>query len=47
MRNIAQLNVLLRVRAELPVGLKLATEEFYEGWNFVQSGDARQLEKKR
>jgi hypothetical protein len=45
MRNIAELNVLLRVRVELPVGLKLATEEFREGWNFVQSGDARQLEK--
>jgi len=46
MRNIAELNVLLRVRVELPVGLKLATEEFHAGWNFVCSGDARQLEKK-
>jgi hypothetical protein len=46
MRNIAELNVLLRVRVELPVGLKLATEEFREGWNFVRPGDARRLEKK-
>ena len=46
MRNIAELNMLLRVRVELPAGLKLATEEFREGWNFVRSGDARRLEKK-
>jgi hypothetical protein len=38
--------MLLRARAELPVGLKLATEEFREGWNFVRSGDVRRLEKK-
>jgi hypothetical protein len=46
MRNIAELNMLLRVRVELPVGLKLATDEFREGWNFVRSGDAHRLEKK-
>ena len=46
MRNIAKLNMLIRVQAELPAGLKLATEEFLEGWNFVCSEDARQLEKK-
>jgi hypothetical protein len=46
MRTIAELNMLLRARVELPVGLKLATEEFREGWNFVRSGDARRLEKK-
>jgi hypothetical protein len=45
MRNIAELNMLLRVPVELPAGLKLATEEFREGWNFVRSGDARRLEK--
>ena len=46
MHNIAEMNMLLRVRAELPAGLRLATEEFREGWNFVRSGDARRLEKK-
>jgi hypothetical protein len=45
MRAIAELNVLVRVRAELPVGLKLVTNEFREGWNFVV-GDASRLEKK-
>jgi len=43
---IAEKNMLLRARVELPAGLKLATEEFREGWNFVRSGDARRLEKK-
>lgn len=46
MRTIAELNVLLRTPIDLPVGLKLATEEFREGWNFVRSGDARRLEKR-
>jgi hypothetical protein len=46
MRNIAELNLLLRVRVELPAGLKLATEDFREGWSFVRSGDARQLGEK-
>ncbi len=46
MRTIAELNVLLRERTELPVGLKLATVEFREGWNFVRSADARRLEKR-
>jgi hypothetical protein len=46
MRTIAELNVLLRARAELPVGLKVATEEFREGWNFMRSGDVGRLEKR-
>jgi len=45
MRKIAQPNVLLHVRAELPVGLKLVTNEFRDGWNFVTGGASR-LEKK-
>jgi hypothetical protein len=45
MRTIAEQNVLLRIRAELPVGLKLATHQFREGWNFV-TGDACRLEKR-
>jgi hypothetical protein len=46
MRNIAELTILLRMRAELPAGLKLATEEFRDGWNFARSVNARRLEKK-
>jgi hypothetical protein len=46
MRNIAEMSVLLRVRAELPKGMKLTTEEFREGWSFVRSADAVQLRKK-
>ena len=45
MRTIAEQNVLLRLHVELPVGLRLTTHEFREGWNFV-TGDASRLEKK-
>jgi len=45
MLTIAELNMLLRVRTELPAGLRLATNEFREGWNFVKV-DAGRLEKK-
>lgn len=43
MRDIAELSLLLRVQAELPAGLKLTTEEFREGWNFVRAGGAHRL----
>jgi len=46
MRNIAELNMLLRGQVEVPDGLKLATEEFCADWNFVRPADARRLEKK-
>jgi len=46
MSMIAERNMLLRKQIELPVGLRLATDEFREGWNFVQSADAKKLEKK-
>jgi hypothetical protein len=46
MRTISELNVLLRVQAALPTGLKLATDEFREGWNFVRAGNAQGLGKK-
>jgi hypothetical protein len=46
MRNIAELNMLLRERIELPAGLKLSTDEFREGWSFIKSSNARRLEKK-
>jgi hypothetical protein len=45
MRNIAELTMLVRERIELPDNLKLVTEEFREGWNFVVSGDAPWLDK--
>jgi len=45
-RRIAAMNVLVREQIELPVGFKLATEEFREGWNFVRSSDAKRLKKK-
>jgi hypothetical protein len=46
MRNIAELNMLLRERIELPAGFKMATDEFREGWSFIKSSDARRLEKR-
>jgi hypothetical protein len=46
MRTIAELNMLLREQVELPLGLKLTTEEFREGWSFVRKADARRLGKK-
>lgn len=46
MRNITELAVLLRERVALPDHLKLVTEEFREGWDFVRSGDVHWLDKK-
>lgn len=46
MHTIAELNLLLRVPAELPQGLRLATDEFREGWSFVRFVDARRLKKR-
>ena len=46
MRKIAELNLLLRTRIELPDGLEFATDEFREGWSFVRQSNARRLEKK-
>ena len=37
MRKIAELNMLLRTRIELPVGLEFATDEFREGWKFASA----------
>ncbi len=45
MRKIAELNMLVRARIELPVGLKLATDEFREGWNFIWPEDTRWLKE--
>jgi hypothetical protein len=46
MRNIVETNILVRTRVELPHGLRMATEEFREGWNFTRSVDARRLQKR-
>jgi hypothetical protein len=44
--QIAELNMLLRARAELPAGLQLSTREFREGWSFVRTSNAKRLGKK-
>jgi len=46
MCTITEAKMLLRARLNLPDGLKLATEEFHEGWNFVRTGNAVRLKKK-
>lgn len=46
MRDIAELTVLLRVPTEMPDGLKLARDEFREGWNRVRTYNAKGLERK-
>ena len=45
MRTISVRNMLMRSGIELPDGLKLATDEFREGWEFVRSLDACRMEK--
>jgi hypothetical protein len=45
MQDIAEHTVLSRVTAELPDGLRIATEAFQEGWNFMRSGDVHRLDK--
>lgn len=45
MRELAELTMLLRERAELPGDLKLVTEEFREGWNLVRSANVRWVDK--
>lgn len=45
MVTIAQSQMLLRARTELPDGLRLATEEFREGWGLVRSTSALRLGK--
>jgi hypothetical protein len=46
MRIIAEPNLLLRVKVELPEDLKLATNGFGEGWNVLRSIDALLLKKR-
>ncbi len=46
MRKIAEANMLLRTKLELPSGLSLTTDEFQEGWGFLRTVNAVRLEKK-
>jgi hypothetical protein len=43
---VAETNVMLRAQAELPIGFKVATEKFLEGWGRMRSGGVVRLEKK-
>jgi hypothetical protein len=43
---IDESNVLLRVRAELPTGFKVATETFREGWCRMRTGGIVRLKRK-
>jgi hypothetical protein len=45
MSKITELTMLVRGHVELPDSLNLVTEQFREGWNFVQSGDTHWLDK--
>jgi len=46
MRNIAEFNLLMRAQVELPVGLRVATDVFREGWNLTRSLCIQKLEAK-
>ena len=46
MRNIAELDILVRGQVEPLASLHLATEEFRKGWKFARLVDARRLKKK-
>jgi len=46
MRAIVEQNLLVRAQIELPAGLKMAREEYREGWSFARSADARRLQRK-
>ena len=46
MLRITGSSVFLRTQIKLPVLLKLATEQFQEGWDFIPSARASGLEKK-
>jgi hypothetical protein len=41
MRNIVESAMLIRRSVRLPGDFELVTEEFGEGWSFVQSGSTR------
>jgi hypothetical protein len=45
-QKIAEHNILLRQKIELPMGLRLATQEFREGWNLAPKVNAQQMKRK-
>jgi hypothetical protein len=46
MRSLAELNILLRARIPLPEGLRLATEDYQQGWRLALSTEPSGLEEK-
>ena len=46
MRNIAESNMLLRTPLALPEDLRVATEAFREGWQFVRTVNANRMKQK-
>jgi hypothetical protein len=46
MFSLIESNVLLRKQAELPMGFKVATAEFRDGWSLMRSGGAVRLGRK-
>ena len=46
MTILAESNVLLRTRIDLPQGFKVAAGEFRDGWMVMRTGGARRLERK-
>jgi hypothetical protein len=46
MFSLTESNVLLRMQAELPMGFKVATTEYREGWSLMRSGGTVRLERK-
>jgi hypothetical protein len=44
--TIAESNILLRARLELPAGAKVATDQFLADWGRMRSGGLTRLEKK-
>jgi hypothetical protein len=47
MRTIGEMNLLLRVPAELAPGIRLATDEIREDWCFARSTEARRIRRIR
>ncbi len=45
MHTIVEQNMLLRTRTELPEGLRMAVDEFYEGWDCVRALNASRMQK--
>jgi hypothetical protein len=46
MFSLTESNVLLRMQAELPMGFKVATTEYREGWSLMRSGGTVRLARK-